>query len=246
VSEKLIVGFGFRARNGKDTLAAKVADELRSEGLKVAPMALADDLKAFARVLGMKEKNGPLLQALGTDVFRALDEDIWVKCLEARVQESDADVILVTDVRFKNEARWITSQGGVLVRVDRIMEDGSTYVAPDRDPNHRSETELKGAHFDLYFQVPNGDMDAMDRAAHTVCCRVRTRRFERACADINVHEFGVTIPVTPEAVQEYARLRGYAHPIERRQTTVMPVRRRCIPRDPERHVVFGSRTGGGI
>ena len=62
-----------------------------------------------------------LMQVMGTEVGRNLfDPDLWVK-LAKRKLESTLSVgdVVVTDVRFPNEARLIRGYGGVLVRVER-------------------------------------------------------------------------------------------------------------------------------
>jgi hypothetical protein len=62
-----------------------------------------------------------LMQVMGTEVGRNLfDPDLWVK-LAKRKLESTLSVgdVVVTDVRFPNEARLIRGYGGILVRVER-------------------------------------------------------------------------------------------------------------------------------
>ena len=92
------------------------------------------------------------LQRLGTDAIRAIDPDFWVRAgmakakaiRHARRVERDADdrfavvlgprPVVITDVRFKNEAAAIKAAGGILVRVERPgSDDGDT---------HASEVEL--------------------------------------------------------------------------------------------------------
>lgn len=170
--DTIVVGFGFKARHGKDTVAKYVAEMI--PGARIMPLAL--HLKAFARVIGMREKDGKLLQALGTEVFRRIDPHVWIDCLNAWIDEEQPRVALVPDVRFENEARWVASRCGLLVRVDRQNEDGTPYVSGDRDPNHQSERELEGrALFDLYFTVKSGDLDGLRQAAAEVAACILKR-----------------------------------------------------------------------
>ena len=53
-------------------------------------------------------------QTVGTDLYRADDEDYWVKLAEKALQQSTAERVVFTDVRFENEAEFIYS----------IREDG--------------------------------------------------------------------------------------------------------------------------
>ena len=79
-----------------------------------------------------------LLQRLGTEAGRdILGENIWVDTAFAR---TDADKIIVTDVRFPNEAEGIKARGGTLVRIERKG------VGPRND--HPSETSLIDYDFD--------------------------------------------------------------------------------------------------
>jgi hypothetical protein len=49
-------------------------------------------------------KDGPLLQMLGTDWGRkTIDEEIWVKCLEKKVQDAPEGLVVIGDCRFENE-----------------------------------------------------------------------------------------------------------------------------------------------
>jgi hypothetical protein len=46
-------------------------------------------------------------QYVGTDLFRADDEDYWVKIAERELQQTTAERVVFTDVRFENEADMI-------------------------------------------------------------------------------------------------------------------------------------------
>ena len=58
------------------------------------------------------------LQYLGTNLLRnQLHENIWVDCLEKKIDECDSN-ILVTDVRFKNEIAMLRRKGAMFVRME--------------------------------------------------------------------------------------------------------------------------------
>jgi len=170
----LIIGFGHKARHGKDTVCQYVHAALPND-TKI--MGFSDDLKAFARVLGMRQKDARLLQALGTDVFRRLNIDFWLRCMGDRVAGMDAPCILIPDVRFANEARWIYEQDGLLVRVSRTdPKTGLQYVASDRDPTHHSEIELD--HYDKwgwYISKDSGDLEGLKAEAAYLARAITTR-----------------------------------------------------------------------
>jgi hypothetical protein len=61
-----------------------------------------------------------LLQRFGTDVCRSLFGDgIWLELAGRRVAAADAQIVVVPDIRFDNEAAWVRDHGGVLIHVIR-------------------------------------------------------------------------------------------------------------------------------
>jgi len=73
-----------------------------------------------------------LMQWYGTDVVRKIDEDYWIKRFLKFYNSHDSSVkIIVTDVRFPNEANTIRSLGGEIIQVSRVNCIG--------DDNHESE-----------------------------------------------------------------------------------------------------------
>ncbi len=60
------------------------------------------------------------LQLIGTDSLRNhFNEGIWFMTLENRVRKNPEQHVVISDVRFPNEVKFIQEQGGVMVRVDR-------------------------------------------------------------------------------------------------------------------------------
>lgn len=78
-----------------------------------------------------------LMQFIGTEVYREMDEDYWVS--KWRVQASHYDetnrIIVVDDVRFKNEFEVIKKFGGDVYKVVALNKEIST-------DQHASETEM--------------------------------------------------------------------------------------------------------
>lgn len=61
-----------------------------------------------------------LMQLFGTEVGRNLfGHNVWVDQLARRARDQGADAIVVTDVRFDNEAEWILASGGWVIEVTR-------------------------------------------------------------------------------------------------------------------------------
>ncbi len=139
----MLIGLCGYAGVGKDTAAQVLLEEFSfqriafADPIKGALLALdplvpgPEDgqycrLSEFAKDRSWSEiKEFPevrrLMQSLGTEVGRNLfDADLWVKLAERKLEStlSVGDVV-VTDVRFPNEARLIRGYGGMLVRVER-------------------------------------------------------------------------------------------------------------------------------
>jgi len=86
--------------------------------------------------------NREVLQIVGTDIFRnMLYYSVWVDVPFRR--DWDADVVIVTDVRFPNEAEAVEKNGGVVLRLTR-----DTGFEGDV---HASEVALDGAQFEFNY-----------------------------------------------------------------------------------------------
>ena len=110
-----------------------------------------------------------MLTTIGTNVFRnCFHDEIWVSGLERQLLSSSGNVV-VTDVRFANEAEAIRRLGGKLVRVRRgpepewykyaliantqINEDTSYCLKKLEEYNvHASETSWIGLDFDVVIE----------------------------------------------------------------------------------------------
>lgn len=139
----MLIGLCGYAGVGKDTAAKVMRDELGfqriafADPIKGALLALDPliptgepgeciRLSQYVEDRSWSEiKDHPevrrLMQVLGTEVGRNLfDPDLWVK-LAKRQLESMLSVgnVVITDVRFPNEARLVRGYGGILVRIER-------------------------------------------------------------------------------------------------------------------------------
>jgi pimeloyl-ACP methyl ester carboxylesterase len=172
-----IIGINGFAGAGKDEAAKALltygyeriafADVLRDIAYAIDPIVYIGDHRTdpqqgtYARLQNVVDIHGwdfsknnysdvrRLLQRLGTEAGRdILGENIWVDTAFAR---TSASKIVVTDVRFPNEADGIRDRGGRVVRIDRPG------VGPRND--HPSETSLLDYDFDA---VINNDSTVED------------------------------------------------------------------------------------
>jgi hypothetical protein len=74
-----------------------------------------------------------LLQIVGSDILRSVDKDCWLTLLKSSVKTLDR--LIIPDIRFPNEAEFILSNGGILIRARRA----SKFTL---NSNHISETAL--------------------------------------------------------------------------------------------------------
>ena len=124
-----LIGFAGKARSGKDTAGAYLVDNYHFLRYSFA-QPLKDGAKAMFNLteeqIENKEKviepwgRSPreLYQLLGTDIARTIDKRVWIKNAEMFVKKSLGRSIVITDVRFKNEAEWIKSLGGVVIYLE--------------------------------------------------------------------------------------------------------------------------------
>ncbi len=78
-----------------------------------------------------------LLQLVGTEGLRSINEDVWCTSLFCRYDPSQR--WLIPDTRFQNEAKIIKDNGGIVIRIERDSNQVS---------NHLSETDLDCYKFD--------------------------------------------------------------------------------------------------
>ena len=128
-----LIGITGKAGSGKDTLADYIASKYGAR-----KMALADPIKEILNSLfgfpasawkdrEWKEKVAPmighsprvLIQSLGTQWGRMINEDLWVSKLVAKWRESDGALTIVPDIRFDNEAVFMLRSGSMIIRIDR-------------------------------------------------------------------------------------------------------------------------------
>lgn len=165
MQKPFVIGIGYKARHGKDYVAQLIHDKI-PHGARIYSFASA--LKSHCRIMGwMEEKNGPILQYVGTELYRKKAPDIWVKVLKLQIEEENPRIAIIPDVRFPNEKEWI-EKNGISVKIERYNQDGSLYITADRPADHPSEIALDGAKFDYEFKAVSGDLEGLNKAANQI------------------------------------------------------------------------------
>jgi hypothetical protein len=190
----VIVGIVSQINSGKDTVAQMLGEEF-----SFVRMAFADPLKEFVlqmfpdqvdrdMLYGPSDKRKPareLLQQLGTDIARRFDPLVWVKHTKRRIQhlrETGEDClgllpdcrptvpIVLSDVRFRNEARFVyEDRAGFLVdlvRPGNYDKDG----IEEAYRSHESETQKVAIPEDWYrYRIVNdGSLDDLRQAVRNI------------------------------------------------------------------------------
>ena len=152
-----LIGFAGKARSGKDTAGKYLVDEYQ-----FLRYSFAQPLKDAAKIMfhltdeQVEQKENviepwgksprELYQLLGTDVARSIDVNVWVKGAEIFKQENTGRSIVITDVRFSNEAYWIRNNGGVVI----FLESKTRGI--HEHTGHSSENGLTGEDVDLIIE----------------------------------------------------------------------------------------------
>jgi len=126
-----LIGLSGKKQSGKDSIYRIAADSLRS---RVGRVGFADAVKhevsevtGFRRDFIEKHKSEfrTLLQVWGTEFRRHFfGNDYWIEKMETVIENSKEhyDYMFITDVRFSNEAEFIKSHNGLLVKVERRLD----------------------------------------------------------------------------------------------------------------------------
>ncbi len=142
----MIIGLTGYAQHGKDTVGRYLvekygfrryafADQLKSMAVVLNPIVYGDDYETL-RLRDLVEREGwdeakkdqevrRFLQVLGTEAVREhLGKDAWIDALDKRLNDDGrtrSDSIVITDVRFPNEAQFVRRNGGEVWRIHRIV-----------------------------------------------------------------------------------------------------------------------------
>jgi len=104
-----------------------------------------------------------IMQIVGTDVFRNyFDDSVWVNATLRTIKNSNARVVLISDVRFPSEVNSLTNKGYVI----RLLRD-----ICETDP-HASETALDDFNFKskncIIFDNKEMNIDQQNKATISI------------------------------------------------------------------------------
>ena len=170
----MIIGLTGYAQSGKDTVAKILverygftriafADKIKEVLLELDPIMysggrLSVIVKDFGwEVAKTKPEVRRLLQTLGVSLRNHIDESVWINAT-FRPYDFTKKNVVVSDVRFENEARMVKTMGGQLWRIKRLGIDAVNA--------HVSETQMDGYNVDQIF-VNNGTIEDLESLVKT-------------------------------------------------------------------------------
>lgn len=177
-----------KARVGKDTFGKMLAQELfEISGQRFTLMAYATALKEriqsdfdleYDQLWGdekeTEDKRYPkkdggfwtgreIMQFIGTDCFRAIDNDFWTKALFYIIEDKGFENVIITDVRFPNEAEPVVKRGGYIIKLVRNTDEHDVH-----GQTHLSETAMD-SYNNIDFTVNNnGSFNELHKVAKDV------------------------------------------------------------------------------
>jgi len=97
-----------------------------------------------------------VMQVVGTDIFRKLDTNVWVRSTINKIIRDKPDLAVITDCRFPNEVDSIKQSGGKVIRLTRNPFQS----------DHLSETVLDKDNYDwsnFDYVVENSNVSLLDQ-----------------------------------------------------------------------------------
>ena len=174
----MIIGLTGRKRSGKSTIAQALVHKGFTE------FSFAEPIRAFTKILlgldhaGLEEAKEKgidwldgvtprtIMQTLGTEWGRqTIHPDIWIRYLTRRIitpTNINADIV-ISDIRFDNEAIALRELGAKIVRIER---------PGGGEDSHSSEVgvSLKYVHFGV---MNNGELAAVNDVADLIVEKAR-------------------------------------------------------------------------
>jgi len=132
----MIIGISGKKQAGKTTIANHIGNRISHDliGFFSYPKRIIrmcfnvhgdqDSQEVKDSMLPCGKTVRQLQQYIGTDIFRAIDENCWINAYEYLVAEAEQsdwppEHIITPDVRFPNEVKCIHRLGGIVIRLLR-------------------------------------------------------------------------------------------------------------------------------
>ena len=174
-----IIGISGYKGSGKDTVCSLLHNSLSST-FKIHRFAFADSLKDEVCSIFKctrddiekdKEKWRVILQDYGQRAKESRGEMVWITEVAKKIQlasklEGQRQLIIITDVRFPFEAKWLQELGGFLVKIERFDSNTDTHI---------SETSVDQIHNVDYFLPNKGKLGDLEREVRWLAAAIKER-----------------------------------------------------------------------
>lgn len=189
----IIIGLHGHARAGKSTIGKYLTDKHGFVNTSfAAPLKKAVSCIFNLSDTEMKEENKEkiihrwglsfrnMCQLVGTEVGRRISKDIWIKNaqffiedIENRKKEKELknfikDGVVVTDVRFKNEADFIRQKNGLVIHVKKSNATGEVGIK-----GHESESGIPFSPSSDVLLENNGTLEELYKKVDLIIERTR-------------------------------------------------------------------------
>lgn len=155
MKDTFVIGLTGAGGAGKDTVGGMLGHSM---------LAFAGPLKQGLAAMGFPEPSSraskedllpgysfswrQAAQTLGTEWGRSLQPDIWLAITKSRVERMLAAYVVITDVRFHNEADWVR-ENGLLVHVKgrrtSLTEEASKHASEHGMLPHAGDYMIRNA-----------------------------------------------------------------------------------------------------
>ena len=165
----MLIGISGKMGVGKNFISENIIMDILNKligNIRIFPISFADQMKVE---LGIRDKrfnyenlfiNKTLetrrgLQEYGTERCRKIyGENIWINSVEMwmkiyqdRLPKTENPIFIISDVRFKNEAKWIEEKKGLLIRINAKIRNEERKKQENINIEHISETDLDNYKF---------------------------------------------------------------------------------------------------
>lgn len=165
----LLFALGNKARSGKDTTADIIISCLPNTVKVSIAQPVYDVAGLIQEYFGISRAKHPeLLQEIGMSMRRVYGEDVWIDIALKRIgaYAQRGINVVVSDMRFRNEAAKLVSAG---FKTIRVVRNNRTI---DRDPTHISEVDLDDFNYD-HVIINDGTLEELRESVVDILRRVK-------------------------------------------------------------------------
>jgi len=149
-AEYLISKYGFTRVNFKSAMIEEIKSTMPDFLKKEAEIHNCTIDELFSTKPGSFRQ---FMQNYGTELRRGEDNDYWVNKWEWLIEYTEADNIVVDDLRFINESKAISDNKGIVIRIVKKGQENTML--------HQSEIEMSNITPDETIEVEPGDLEGL-------------------------------------------------------------------------------------